>query len=294
MTELQKALEEGRFVVTGEIGPPKGTDIDKVLDEIECWRGKVTAVNVTDNQSAVMRFSSLAACRLLLDRGFEPVLQMVCRDRNRIALQSDLLGAFGLGIRNVLCITGDHNVLGDHPGSKPVFDLDAVSLLHAASTLMQGKDLEGNELDGVPSFYLGAVVSPCAEPVEPQLWKMKKKVAAGARFFQTQAVYDADAFKRFMEQARELVPEAKVLVGIVLLKSVGMARFMNANVAGVHVPDALIKRLKADKEKTKSGRTAVEIAAELIREVKDVCDGVHLMPLGWDHLVPEILEEAGL
>jgi 5,10-methylenetetrahydrofolate reductase len=217
---------------------------------------------------------------------------MVCRDRNRLALQSDLLSASCLGIENVLCPTGDHTTLGDDPNAKPVFDLDSVSLLHAATTLMQGKDLAGNELDGSPKFFLGAVVTPGANPLEPQLIKMEKKIAAGARFFQTQAVYDVAAFERFMNEAKPF--GTKVLAGIVILKSVGMARYMNENVAGVNVPEHLIDELKKNKEKTKSGQTGVEIAARLIRDIKDLCDGIHLMPLGWDDKVPQILDLAGL
>jgi len=292
MSKLSEALASGQFVVTGEIGPPKGVNIEKCLEDAEHLRGKVVAINVTDIQSAVMRVGSLATCRLLLDRGLEPILQMVCRDRNRLALQSDLLSAHVLGIENVLCLTGDHNVLGDHPDSKPVFDLEAVGLLQACTGLMEGHDMAGNELDGAPKLFPGAVVTPGAEPLEPQIIRMEKKIKAGARFFQTQAVYDVEQFARFMDQVRGFgVP---VLAGIVLLKSVGMARFMNANVSGVNVPERLINRLKKDKQKTKRGETAVEIAVELINELKGLCQGVHIMPLGWDHLVPEIIERAGL
>jgi len=292
MSKLSEALERGEFVVTGEIGPPKGTNIEKCLEDAEHLRGKVTAINVTDIQSAVMRFGGLATCHLLVERGLEPVFQVVCRDRNRLALQSDLLSAYALGIRNVLCLTGDHNVLGDHPDSKPVFDLEAVGLLQCVRTLCEGRDMAGNELDGAPEFFPGAVVAPASEPVEMQIIRMQKKIAAGARFFQTQAVYDVGQFAEFMEQVSGLgVP---VLCGIVLLKSVGMARFMNANVSGVTVPEDVIARLKADKKKTKSGQAAVEIAVDIINGVRDICQGVHIMPLGWDHLVPEIIERAGL
>jgi len=292
MSKFSEALANGEFVVTGEIGPPKGTNIEKCLEDAEHLRGKVVAINVTDIQSAVMRFGGLATCQMLVERDLEPIFQMVCRDRNRLALQSDLLSAAVFGIENVLCLTGDHNILGDHPDSKPVFDLEAVGLLQCIGTLCGGHDMAGNELDGTPSFFPGAVVAPGADPVEPQIIRMEKKIQAGARFFQTQAVYDVDEFAKFMEQVKRLgVP---VLCGIVLLKSVGMARFMNNNVSGVNVPNALIDRLKADKKKTKSGETAVEIAVETINGVKDLCQGVHIMPLGWDHLVPEIIERAGL
>ncbi|MHC5034418.1 MAG: methylenetetrahydrofolate reductase [Planctomycetota bacterium] len=292
MSNLSEALERGEFVVTGEIGPPKGTDIEKCLEDAEHLRGKVTAINVTDIQSAVMRFGGLATCHMLVDRDLEPIFQMVCRDRNRLALQSDLLSAYVLGIRNVLALTGDHNVLGDHPDSKPVFDLEAVGLLQCIETLCGGHDMTGNELEGKPEFFAGAVVAPGSEPVEMQILRMEKKIKAGAKFFQTQAVYDVDQFADFMKQVKRFgVP---VLCGIVLLKSVGMARFMNKNVSGVTVPERLIDRLKEDKGKTKSGEAAVEIAVEIIQGAKDLCQGVHIMPLGWDHLVPEIIERAGL
>jgi 5,10-methylenetetrahydrofolate reductase len=292
MSSFSEALAAGGFVVTGEIGPPKGVAVEKCLEDAEHLRGKVVAINVTDIQSAVMRVGSLAMCRLLLDRDLEPILQMVCRDRNRLSLQSELLSAHVLGVENVLCLTGDHNILGDHKESKPVFDLEAVGLLGAVKGLMEGHDMAGNELEGAPSLFPGAVVTPGADPVEPQIMRMEKKIEAGARFFQTQAVYDIDQFAKFMDRVGDFgVP---VLAGIVLLKSVGMARFMNANVAGVNVPEHLIKRLKADKKATKSGEAAVQIAVEAIGQLKDICQGVHIMPLGWDHLVPEIIERAGL
>jgi methylenetetrahydrofolate reductase (NADPH) len=292
MTKLQEGLRTGKFVVTSEVGPPKGVNIDKCLEDAESLKDRMTAFNVTDLQSSVMRFGSLATCRLLLDRGLEPILQMTCRDRNRLALQSDLLSAFGLGIRNVLCLTGDHPTLGDHPQAKEVFDLDSVQLLQAAVALQQGKDLSGAALDGKPEFYLGAVVAPGADPLEPQILKMEKKIQVGAQFFQTQAVYDTEKFKEFMKQVSHI--NAPVMAGVVILKSVGMARYMNANVAGVNVPEELIEELKKDKEKTKSGRTGVEIAIRIIKKIKDCCQGVHLMALGWESKLPAILDGAGL
>jgi len=292
MTKLKEAFGNGKFVVTSEVGPPKGVDVEKYLKESEPLKERVTAFNVTDLQSAVMRFGSLATCRLLAERGMEPILQMTCRDRNRLALQSDLLGAYGLGIENVLCLTGDHPSLGDHPQAKPVFDLDSVQLLEAAKALQQGEDMVGNKLEGAPEFFLGAVVTPEAEPLELQIIKMEKKIKAGAQFFQTQAVYDTENFKEFMKQVSGF--GVHIMAGLVLLKSVGMARYMNANVAGVNVPEELITELKKDKEKTKSGLTAVEIAIRIINEVKDYCQGVHLMALGWEDKVPAILDGAGL
>ncbi len=287
--ELLEIFESGKFAVTSEVGPPKGVDIEAMLDDAELLRGKVDAINVTDQQSSVMRLGSLAVCHLLKKRGLEPVFQITCRDRNRIALQSDLLSACVLGIENVLCLTGDYVSLGDHPGAKPVFDLDSVSLLHAASELRQGRDLAGQKLKGSPDFCLGAVVTPGANPLGPQIMKMEKKVKAGAQFFQTQAVYDPKRFEDFMNQVRHL--NVPVMVGIVLLKSAGMARFMNKNVAGVHVPESLIDEMDEAEDRVQK---SIEIAARLIREMKDLCQGVHIMPIGWEKRVPAVLEAAGL
>jgi len=291
MSRLSEALERGEFVVTGEIGPPKGIDTREMEEELEHLRDRVVAVNVTDNQSSVMRLGSLAVCARMVQMGLEPVFQMTCRDRNRLALQSDLLSAAWLGIENVLALTGDHVLLGDHPGAKPVFDLDSVGLLQAMSTLESGKDLAGNDLTGAPKFFKGAVVTPAADPLEPQLIKLRKKVEAGAQFIQTQAVYDPDQFARFMEQVQDLgVP---ILVGIVLLKSPAMARFMNKNVAGVFVPEHIIEEM-ASVDKADRRKKSAEIAGRLIARMKDMCQGVHIMPLGWTALVPEVLAEAGL
>lgn len=289
MSNFKKRLAEGKFVVTSEIGPPKGTDLE-FLKEAEILKGKVDAVNVTDLQSSVMRLGALATCKLLVDMGVEPVFQITCRDRNRLALQSDLLSAYVLGIRNVLILTGDHTTLGDHPDAKPVFDLDSVTLLKVASGLMEGKDMAGNELKGRPEFFLGAVVNPGYEPLDLQLIKMEKKIKAGAKFFQTQAVYDLDVFEKFMKRVEKF--NVPILGGIVLLKSAGMARYMNENVAGVTVPDKYIKMMsKADKKERP--KVSIQIAAELIKGMKDLCQGVHIMPLGWDKYVPEVLRESG-
>jgi methylenetetrahydrofolate reductase (NADPH) len=287
--KLLEIFQSGKFAVTSEIGPPKGVDIEEMLNDAELLRGKVDALNVTDQQSSVMRLGSLAVCHLLKKKGLEPVFQITCRDRNRIALQSDLLNAYVLGIENVLCLTGDYISLGDHPGAKPVFDLDSVSLLHAASELQQGHDLAGQKLKGSPSFCLGAVVTPGANPLEPQIMKMEKKVKAGAQFFQTQAVYDPKKFEDFMDQVKPL--NVPVMVGIVLLKSAGMARFMNKNVAGVHVPESLIDEMDETDNKVQK---SIEIAARLINEMRDLCQGVHIMPIGWEKKVPAVLEAAGL
>ncbi len=290
ITEL---FEQGEFVISAEVGPPKGTNIDHLVEEAKTYLNNVTAVNVTDNQSSVMRLGSLATCKVLKDEGMNPIFQMTCRDRNRIALQSDLLSAAMLGIDNLLLLTGDHTKLGDHPQAKPVFDLDSVSLIYTAKRLEEGYDLAGNELVGEPpKFAKGAVVSPCSDSVDVQLAKMERKVAAGADFFQTQAVYEPEKFIEFMEKAKQF--GKPVQLGIVIPKSVGMCRYMNANVAGIHIPEEMINELKADKEKTKAGITGVEIAARLIRECKPYCQGVHIMAMGWESKVPDILKLAGV
>jgi len=289
MTSLQQALAKGEFAVTAEVAPPKGTDTTEMMENAEFLRGKVHAVNVTDQQSSVMRLGSLASCRLLKESGFEPVFQLTTRDRNRIALQSDLLSSYVLGIENVLCLTGDHVTLGDHPQAKPVFDLDSVSLLMAAKGLAGGTDMAGESLKGIPTFHLGAVVTPGYEPMELQFLKMERKIKAGAQFFQTQAVYDPELFGRFMEGAKGFgVP---VMLGFVLLKSVGMARYMNKNVAGVSVPDSIIDEMKKTDDKV---ATSIQIAARIIRQTREMCQGVHLMTMGWERYVPDILTEAGV
>jgi methylenetetrahydrofolate reductase (NADPH) len=288
---LADKIKERRFVVTAEVGPPKGTNVDACLEEAELLRRLVDALNVTDLQGSVMRLGSLAVCHLLASRGIEPVYQLTCRDRNRLALQSDLLSAYALGIRNMLALTGDHPLLGDHPGAKPVFDLDSVSLLSAASQLMQGHDMTGHELDGSPDFLLGAAVNPGSDPIELQLMKMEKKVAAGARFFQTQAVFDLDRFAAFMQRAQRIgVP---ILGGVLLLKSAGMAHFLNQKVAGISVPDRYLKML-AGAPKEERPAVSVTIARELAVGMRNLCQGVHIMPLGWAHHVPQLLHDSGL
>jgi len=290
--KLGKLFEEGKFVVTAEIGPPKGTDVEDALEVADLMKSRVDAINVTDQQSSVMKLGSLAVCHLLKKRGLEPVFQATCRDRNRIALQSDLLSAYALGIENVLCLTGDDISLGDHPDAKPVFDLDSVTLLTAAAGLQEGHDLSDKELTGKPDFFLGAVVNPGYDPLELQVMKMEKKLKAGAQFFQTQAVYEPGKFEGFMKQVEHL--DVPVMAGIVLLKSAGMARFMNANVAGVHVPDSLIDEMAGAKGKEARVEKSIEIAARLIRQMKGLCQGVHIMPIGWERLVPAVVDAAGL
>jgi 5,10-methylenetetrahydrofolate reductase len=289
MSKLQEAFRQGKFAITSEIGPPKGTNIEEVFHENEPLRERVDAINVTDLQSSVMRVGSLAFCKLLIDKGIEPVFQMTCRDRNRLALQSDLLSAYVLGIHNVLALTGDHPSLGDHPQAKPVFDLDSIQLLETIKILQGGRDLAGKELKGAPKFFVGAVVNPGADPLEPELIKMEKKVKAGAQFFQTQAVYEVEKFENFIKIAKDF--NVPIMAGIVLLKSAGMAKYMNQNVAGVHVPDEFINKMKDAQDKV---ATSVDIAAELIKRLKPFCQGAHIMPIGWDKYVPRVLDAANL
>lgn len=286
-------LESGKFSVTAEVGPPKGTDIQEMLHHAEMLKGKLDAINVTDNQSAVMRISSFAISKLLLDQGHEPILQMTCRDRNRIGLQSDLLGASVAGITNVLCMTGDHPNAGDHKEAKPVYDVESVQLLGIVNSLNNGRDMMGNEMKGATNFFQGAVVTPEANPIEPQLMKFEKKVNAGARFFQTQAIYDIGKFRGFMEFARKF--PVKILAGIVLLKSAGMANYMNKFVPGINVPQDLIDEIKsAGKENALD--TGINIASRHIKQLKDenICDGVHIMAIGAEDKVPLIMERAGM
>lgn len=288
MTFCEK-IRSGKFIVTSEIAPPKGIDIKSVMEGAELIKDRVDAINVTDLQSSVMRAGSLAMCRLLKEKGMEPILQVTCRDRNRLALQSDLLSASILGIENVLVLTGDYPSLGDHPEAKPVFDLGSIQLLEVIKTLQEGKDMKGNPLKGAPKFCVGSAVNPGADPLEPEIIKMESKIKAGARFFQTQAVYDVEIFRRFMEKVRGL--DAVILAGIVLLKSAPMARFMNDNVAGVSVPEGIIKEMESAEDK---GVKSIEIASRIIKEIKPLCRGVHIMPIGWDKKVPAVLDAAGL
>lgn len=289
---FKQALESGKFLVTAEVGPGKGTEIEHLLKDAEIIKDRVDAINVTDLQSSVMRLGSMAVCHLLTDMGVDPVLQVTCRDRNRLALQADLLGAWVLGIRNVLSLTGDHPTLGDHPRAKPVFDLDSVTLLEVIGKLNSGFDMAENELKGAPDFLPGAVVNPGADneaAMDLQIMKMEKKIEAGAKFFQTQAVYDLDLFEKFMKRVEGF--GTKVLGGVILLKSVGMARYMNKNVAGVFVPEPLIQELKGAEDKVQASK---DIAVRLIKGMQDLCHGVHIMALGWESKIPPILDAAGL
>ncbi len=290
---FKSALDSGKFVVTSEVAPPKGTNLDKMAHHIELLKEKVDAMNVTDHQSSVMRFPSLGGALLVKEMGGEPILQMTCRDRNRMALQADLLFAFQRGIENVLCLTGDAVMFGDHKAAKGVFDLDSSQLVAAIKGLENGEDLGGNKVEGTLSFCKGAIVTPEANPLEPQLIKFEKKIEAGAEFIQTQAVYDLDNFKEFMNYAR-LFP-VKILAGIILLTSAPMARFMNKNVAGVNVPQDLVDEMASAPKGTALSK-GIEIAGRMVRRLweEKMCDGVHIMAIGREELVPDIMAAAGL
>lgn len=287
---FREKIERGDFVITAEMAPPKGINFDRIRECARGVKGRVDAVNVTDFQSSVVRASSLGGAKILLDEGLEPIMQITGRDRNRIAIQGELLSAAALGIKNVLALTGDHPSVGDHPEARGVFDLDSVHILQAATKLMEGYDMNGNELSGIPEFFLGASVTPFYDPLELQIIKMKKKIQAGAKFFQTQAVYDIKVIKNFMEKVKDF--DTKVLVGVIPLKSAGMAKYMNKNVPGIHVPDDIIQRMEKAQDKTKEGLT---IAAEFIQQIHEekICDGVHIMAIGAEENVPILLDMCG-
>jgi len=295
--KLTTLFEKGEFVITGEVGPIKGAiHRDKSIEpscaiEALHLNQHVHAVNVTDNQSAVMRLGSLAASVRLKTNGIEPVYQLTCRDRNRLALQSDLLTAYSLGIDNVLLLTGDHIQLGDHKEAKPVFDLDSVQLIDMAKGLKRGYDISGSRIENYLDMAFGAVVNPNSDPLDLQIMKMKKKIDAGAQFFQTQAVYDVKVFEKFIKKVEKF--NCPIQVGIVILKSPQMARFMNKNVSGVHVPEALIEEIGSVAKEDRKKKSA-EIAGRFVKQVKSICQGVHIMPLGWTDVVPDILDYAGI
>jgi len=282
---FREKLKSKKFIITSEIGPPKGVDVEPCLRHGASIKGRVDAVNVTDLQSSMMRLGSLAFSHLLIKRGVEPIYQLTCRDRNRLALQSDLLSAYALGIRNVLALTGDHPILGDHPQAKAVYDLDSVGLLHAAKSLREGKDLSGAPLKGSPDFCMGAAVNPGAEPLEPEIIKMKKKIAAGAEFFQTQAIFDIRLFEKFAKLVKAF--DVPILSGILILKTASSARYINRHVPGVFVPEGIVKEMDAAKDPAKK---SIEIAARLAGEMKSVADGIHIMSIGMAEKIPQMLD----
>ncbi|MFC1900110.1 methylenetetrahydrofolate reductase [Chloroflexota bacterium] len=288
---FEEKLNSGEFLVTTEIGPPKGTDISEMVHHIDLLKNKVDAINVTDHQSSVMRYPSIGGCLFVKEQGGEPILQMTCRDRNRLALQADLLMAYSRGIVNVLCLTGDSVDVGDHKEAKPVFDADSVQLLKMIKTLESGTDTAGNELKGIPSFCAGASVHPEADFIEPQLLKFDKKVSAGAQFFQTQGIFDLASLRRFMQYASQF--NVKILAGIIVLVSARMARYMNNNVPGIIISQDIVDEL-ADVEKGKGLEKGIEIAVRCIKAIKEenICHGVHIMAVGNEGIVPDIVEAA--
>jgi len=283
MSELSKKLQEGKFITTIEISPPKGVDISEMMNKAAAFKGMVDAVNITDNQRATMHASPLSIAYLLKEIGLEPIYQLTCRDRNGIALQSELLSAAILGIENVLIVSGDYPDAGDHPYAKPVYDLDSVQLLKAAAKLQTGEDLAGNKLKGSPKFLLGAVVNPSATPQQMHLMKLRKKVDAGAQFIQTQVIYDAKVFNEFISQA----PKIPIIAGIFPLMNLKIAKFMNERVPGVKVPQEILDRLEKAKDPKREG---IEIAIETIRQIKESAAGIHIMAMNNVELIEEIID----
>ncbi len=298
MSRLKKVLEKGEFAVTSECGPPKGADPEVVLEKAETLRGKVDSVNVTDNQTAIVRMSSMAACSIIKNAGLDPVLQMVVRDRNRIALQSDILGASALGIRNVLCLSGDHQCFGNQAEAMGVFDLDSIQFLQVVKNMRdEGMIVGGEELKTKPDMFIGAAANPFGDPLAFRVIRLAKKINAGADFIQTQCIYNLERFETWLKMARDkgLTEKAYILGGVTPLKSAGMAKYMKNKVSGMDVPDDLIKRMEGvPKEKQKE--EGIRICVETIQKVKEMdgVKGVHVMAIEWEAAVGEIVEKAGL
>ena len=304
MSLLKNALQEGKFAITAEMAPPKGCDFTEQLEVAQLLKDKVHGINVTDMQSACLKASSLGLCIHLKNAGLEPIVQVTGRDRNRMAIMGDMLSAASFGIDTMLALTGDHPVVGDCKNAKPVYDLDSVGILNMLSEMeASGLDCGGNALSATPAFFKGAAVTPVYEPQILQINKLRQKVEAGARYIQTQGIFDLEALKRFMEAVDKAGIDVPIMAGIIPLKSAGMAKFMNANVPGIDVPQHMIERLEAAAEEGKQtgvkglpGKLGVEMAAELVAQIKDqgICPGVHIMAIGAEKNVPLILEKAGI
>jgi len=295
-SNLEKVLTEGHFAVTGELGPPKGTSADFVRRHAEIIKNYVDAANITDNQTAVVRMSSAAACAIIKQMGLDPVMQMTCRDRNRIAMQSDILGAVALGIGNLLCLSGDHQKFGNHPEAKNVHDIDSMQLIQMVQRMRDDDQfLSGDKVSGGVPLFIGAAANPFADPFEFRPVRLEKKVRAGADFIQTQGVFDVERFARYMELVRErgLHEQTYILAGIIPMKSAGMARYMRDYVAGLTLPDELVERMENAEDAKEEG---VTIAVELIEQLREIegIHGVHIMAVAWESIVPVIVERAGL
>ncbi|MBI5550333.1 MAG: methylenetetrahydrofolate reductase [Desulfobacterales bacterium] len=296
--KLQRVLNSGGFAVTAECGPPRGADAEIVRKKGELLKGCVDAVNVTDNQTAIVRMSSIAACAHLVTMGIEPVMQMVTRDRNRIALQSDIMGAYSLGITNILCLSGDHQTFGSQPDALNVFDIDSMNLVRTVQTMReQGQDMSGFELKGAPRMFIGAAANPFADPFEYRVMRLAKKIDAGADFIQTQCVYNLARFKAWMKMAQDegLTEKVHILAGVTPMKSVGMAKYMATRVAGMDVPEGLIKRMEGV-AKPKVAEEGIKICLETIAALREIqgVHGIHLMAIEWEDVVERIVSEAGL
>jgi len=295
-SNLEKVLKAGHFAFTGEVGPPRGTNVEAVKKKAGYLKGKVDAVNITDNQTAMVRMSSWAASIILLSEGLEPNYQMVCRDRNRLAMQSDILGASAHGIKNMLCLSGDHQQFGDHPQAKGVFDIDSMQLINMVKKMRDdGKFLGGADIDSPPEIFIGAAANPFADPFEWRVHRLAKKVNAGADFIQTQCIYNMEKMREWIKQANDmgLTEKVYILAGVTPMKGLGMARYMKNNVPGMDVPDEIINRLKGV-DKKKQADEGIKMACEQIEEFKEMkgVAGVHLMAIEWEHKVPEIAELA--
>ncbi len=297
-SNLEKLLTSGQCAVTGELGPPKGADVSVIERKVNLLRGNVDAINVTDNQTAIVRMSSIAVSAILKQMGLEPTMQMVCRDRNRIALQSDVLGAVALGIGNILCLSGDHQTFGNQPEAMNVWDIDCMHLIHTVKGMRdEGKDMSGFELNVAPKMFIGAAENPFADPFEFRVLRLAKKVAAGAQFIQTQSVYDMQRFKEWMKMAHEkgLTEKVYIMAGVTPLKSARMAKYIATKVAGMRVPDALIKRMESA-HKEKAAAEGIKICLETIQELRELkgLHGMHIMAIEWEEKVPEIVKATGL
>ncbi len=297
-SRLEKILRSGLFAVTGECGPPRGADAEVIRKKCQVLKGKADAFNITDNQTSVVRMSSIASAVIMMQEGMEPIMQMVCRDRNRIAIQSDILGGAALGIKNMLCLSGDHQKFGDHPQSKNVFDLDSIQLIQTVRRMRdEGKFLGGDEIKGVPRLFIGAAENPFADPFEIRVPRLAKKIAAGVEFIQTQCIFNVAKFREWMKGVvdRGLHEKCFILGGVTPFKSFGMARYMAKNVPGMDVPDDMLKRMK-DTAKEKQAEEGINIAIETIQQLKEMegIAGVHIMAIEWEEKVGEIAEKAGL